>query len=54
MWPVPNLGDRWSLLVDGEESLCEIGDIGDPKLGLDGRTLLSQDIFVRRIGLPIG
>ena len=49
MWPIPNPGERWSLLVDGEQCPCEIEDIGDPRLGLDGRTLLSQDIFVRKL-----
>ena len=48
-WPIPIHGERWSLLVDGEEWLCEIEELGHPQIGLNGRTLVSQDIFVRRL-----
>ena len=49
IWPIPNPGERWSLQIDGEQALCEIVDIGAPALALDGKTLISQDIFVQRI-----
>ena len=49
LWSIPNPGERWALLVDGVECPCEIEDIGDPRIGLDGRALLSQDILVRKL-----
>ena len=52
MWPIPNPGERWQLQIDGKEWRCEIVELGHPRLGPDGRTLLSQDIFVQRIGIP--
>ena len=45
----PNPGERWAILVDGAECPCEIEYICDPKIGLDGRALLSQDISVRKL-----
>ena len=53
MWPPPDRGGRWSLKIDGQEWPCEIVDVGDSRIGLDGRTLISQDVFVRRIGTPL-
>ena len=50
MWPFPNQGETWSIAVDGVECLCEIVDVDNPRVGLDERTLLSQDVFVQRIG----
>lgn len=49
MWPIPNRGERWPVVLDGQETLCEIEDIGELRLGLDGRTILSQDIFVHKL-----
>ena len=50
-WPPPKKGERWSLHIDGEQVVCEIVDMSDPTLGIDGRTLISQDIFVQRIDI---
>ena len=45
-WPIPNPGEEWPVLLEGQEVRCVIEDIGHPEL--DGLTILSQDIFVRR------
>ena len=49
VWPIPNPGERWALLVDGVGFPCEIEDIGDPGIRLEGRIFLSHDIFVRKL-----
>ena len=50
MWPPPNTGERLSLQVDGEEWPCEILGVRDPEIGIDGRTIISQDVIVQKIG----
>ena len=49
MLPIPNRGELWPLVLDEQEILCEIEEVGDLRLGLDGRTILSQDIFVHKL-----
>ena len=50
MWPPPNTGERLSLKVHGEEWPCEILGVCDPEMGINGRTVISQDVVVQTIG----
>ena len=49
MLPIPNRGELWPVVLAGQEILCEIEEVGDLRLGVDGRTILSQDIFVHKL-----
>lgn len=40
VWPIPNLGEQWTLRVNEEEEPCEIVDLGHPRIGLDGQTYI--------------
>ena len=47
-----NAGDTLPIPVDGIECVYEVVEAYQPKLGMDGPTLMSQDIRVRRIEFP--
>ena len=48
-WPPADRGETWSIVIDGREALCEIEEVGAFRLAPDGKTLLSQDVFVHRL-----
>ena len=49
-WPPPNPGDEWPVTLDEKEIRCIVVELGHPSL--DGQTILSQDLFVRRPHIP--
>ena len=47
LFDILNPGEEIPVKADGEEVRFIIQALGEPEIGLDGRTLLWQDVFVR-------